>query len=77
MTLYISEMYDGNNGDNTVLGVFSTPALAEHAGSKYFDDMGYTGVELLDWDNENNIYSHYYSHKCTLTVTEWELDKGL
>ena len=77
MKVYASEMYDGNTMENTLLGVFSKQALAEHAGSNYFDVMGYTNIELIDWDYENNIHTYYYSHNHTLTITELELDKEI
>lgn len=75
MTLYVSEMYDGDTMEKILLGVFSKQAYAEQAGSNFFDVQELTGIELLDWDYENNINTYYYSHNYTLTITEIELDK--
>ena len=75
MTLYVSEMYDCDTMEKTLLGVFSKQALAEHAGSNYFDVMELAGITMLDWDYENGIHTYYYNHGYTLTITEVELDK--
>ena len=75
MKLFISEMYDGNTMKNTKLGVFSKLSLAERAAAMFFDMIGLTGIELLDWDYDDNATIYYYSHKYSLTITEMELDK--
>jgi len=77
MKLYVSEMYDGDTMEKTLLGVFSKQSLAEQAGSRYFDVMELSGIEMLDWDYENGIHTYYYSHRYTLSIIEMELDKEI
>lgn len=81
MKLYMCKMYDSELGDWVDLGVFSSFAKANEAGTYYISYQTNDDTELIDWEVENNICTDYYetNNGCIYTrvITETELDKIL
>ena len=74
MKLYTCSMYDCTNGQETLLGIFSTRQKAEHQAQVWLSGIG-IGFELIDYDSEYNFYrttsgNHYTAHFEEFTLDE-------
>lgn len=81
MKVYICKVWDGDLGDNVVIGAFSSLAKAFEAGRLYIAEESGGTAELLDWDETAPVYIHWYQDRWgvafTREVTETELDERL
>lgn len=73
MKLFVSELYDCNEGETYLMGVFSKSVEAIHVAMKYIDGQG-DDSRYTDWDC-NTLTETFYFPAYTLTVTECELDE--
>lgn len=80
MTVFICKVYDALIGDWIDLGVFSTQAKAEGAGTDYIMES-YPACVVIDWERDANVLTTWYQdidgRVNTRVVTECELDKVL
>ncbi len=79
MTVYICQIYDSLLGDRFDLGVFSTSAKAESAGTDYIMEECPESV-AIDWMYEDGTRVDWYQtpngYTYTRMIIEAELDKA-
>lgn len=73
MKLFVSELYDCEECDTYMMGVFSTSDKAIRVAMKYIEGQG-DDSRYTDWDC-NILTETFYFPAYTLTVTECELDE--
>ena len=82
MELHMCKVFDEGIGDWIDLGVFSTPAKAEGAGTEYIENACEDAeVTLIDWEVDTNVSTHWYQtpggRVFTRVITKCELDQNL
>lgn len=60
MKVYTCKVWDGNQQDTVLIGVFSTLAKALEAGHLYIVGESDGTAQLLDWDEASPKYIYWY-----------------
>lgn len=75
MKLHVATLYEVGEGSSLV-GVYSTPALAIGAGENAIREMTGKDPILLDWDHEHPEHRYFFDG-FTLSITETTLDQAV
>ena len=76
MTLQVATLYQIKEMDHSLVGVFSTPALAISAGEQAIREFTEKEPVMLDWDHEHPEHRYFFDG-FTLTITEVTLDQAI
>ena len=79
MKVYVCSVWDGNDENEILLGVFSSLEKAEKAGRAYIDDASNGTADITDRDKWKNIryYVDYENVSYIERIEETEIDQGL
>ena len=77
MKLYTCNMRDCTKGEETLLGIFSDRAKAEHQAQVWLTGCTKGAFELIDYDDEYNFYRDSVGNHYTAHIEEYTLNELL